>query len=64
MKYRIRIRWGDGSVGQMVKTFDARKEAENAAAKLNELNAITSRGTIHHWVEEVADDEQKNQARA
>ena len=64
MKYRIRIRWGDGSVGQMVKTFDTRQEAEQAAAQLNELNAIASRPSIHHWVEEVDDDEPKNQAKA
>jgi len=63
MKYIIRFKWYDGSVGEMVKTFDIREEAENAVAKLNELNAIT-RNTIHHWVEEVADDEPKNQARA
>jgi len=64
MKYIIRIRWNDGSVGQMVDVLDTREEAERAATKLNELNAITSRGTIHHWVEEVTDDEPKNKARA
>jgi len=63
MKYRIRIRWGDGSVGEMVKTFDDRGEAERAAAQLNELDKITS-ARIYHWVEEVDDDEPKNQARA
>jgi len=63
MKYRIRIRWDDGSVGQMVDMLDTREQAEQAAAHLNELNAITSRGTIYHWVEEV-DDEPKNQAKA
>ena len=62
--YIIRIRWADGDTGRMVKTFDDREEAERAATKLNELNAITSRGTIHHWVEEVTDDEPKNKARA
>jgi len=64
MKYRIRIRWDDGSVGQMVDMLDTREQAEQAAAQLNELNAIASRPSIHHWVEEVDDDEPKNQARA
>ena len=62
--YIIRIRWADGDTGRMVKTFDDREEAERGAAKLNEQNKITSIGPIHHWVEEVDDDEPKNQARA
>jgi len=63
MKYIICVRWGNGSVGKMVEPFDNREHAERAAAQLNKLGTI-ARGTIHHWVEEVDDDEPKNQARA
>ena len=30
MKYIIRIRWNDGSVGQMVDVLDTRHQAERA----------------------------------